>query len=557
MSVFDLPRLHFQGVATVHPATGGRRGGLVGLASAGGRSLSGRHPADPVSAEAGRERPGEQGRGPAQGPAQGPGQGPGQGHLTVDAEIVGVECRPGVVDTVDPVVGRAVDLWGHRDDDPATGSGGRARVLDVDPASDWTTALKVGRFCFGRDGRTQGAGHMAIGAVHGCHPPRWHNSVAGDDGTVRRSVVHQFVVTGGEDLDWLDDAAVSPAVRRLRHRASDAGFGGLVVQFALTRETAAHDPGRPDRWRLRGTIAPWRHHEPRTYPAGRLLVPERRPYGRLPGRLPGRPHNLCVEATDAHVTLNMVTALPVPADLGDLELRTADSAQLVARIPRKAYLEGADALAGGLVTVPAELSAAATAAEALLLTGTGPDGPVVLLREKEINVQVDDACLLLARPDSPHDADQDVEVLMRSYVRGRPRPVGEIVVRQFFNPRALPGDPVAACPRAWSSDVDVVRLRPGRRDSGAGAWASSCVLDTDRTGRGWFTLRGVTAGAARVLLSTEDEDMPCAVDRDGSAARAYDHDDALGYWPGAGYLSARVLPPPGPGSGRPGPGGGR
>ncbi|WP_113701969.1 ferritin-like domain-containing protein [Nonomuraea lactucae] len=568
MSVFDLPRLHFRGVATTHLPTGARNG-LVDLATSTALTDDGQpFPAHrpPVEYHDYLDRLGPRfdstGRPTPDGPfsaAKGE-DFSGNGHFSIDARIVSVEGRAGDIDTADPVVGRGVDMWGHYNEYLAT-TVNRARVFDVDPSSEWTTTLMVGQFCFGRDGRSHDVGYMATGAVRGFHPPRWHNaehvSDVGDHwlaSRLRRSVVYQFVVPEHEELTWLDEAAVSPAVRRLRATAASEEAGGLVVQFALSHMSAPLAPDQPSRWQLRGTIAPWRPHEPRTYPAGRLLVPDRRASGRAPGGL----HNLSVELTDEHVTLNMITAVPasgpvrdhrsgaaagLPAlvDVGDLELRTADSGRLVARVPRRAYLGEEYVLAGGLVTVPSEIPANAAAEEALHLVGTGPGGPVVLLREKEINVQVDDACHFLEHPRDPDDADHDVEVLVRSYVRGRPGAVGEIGVRQFFNPRALPRDPSARSPEARCSDVDIVRLRAGRRD-GSGAWSSTCVLDTDLAGRGWFTMRGAAAGTARVLLSAGAGDLPCDVDLPGSAALGYDHDDALGYWPGAGYLAVRVLP---------------
>ncbi|MFJ1647227.1 ferritin-like domain-containing protein [Streptomyces sp. NPDC088258] len=567
MSVFDLPRLHFRGVATTHLPTG-PRSGLVDLATNTALTADGApFPADRPPAEyhdyLDRSGPrfDSKGRPAPDGPfsaAKGE-DFAGNGHFSIDARIVSVEGRAGAVDTADPVVGRGVDMWGHYNEYLAT-TVNRARVFDVDPSSDWTTTLMVGQFCFGRAGRSHDVGYAATGAVHGFHPPRWHNAghVGGVGGRwpakrLSRSVVHQFVTERGE-LTWLDGVDGSAAVRRLRAAVGAAGSGGLVVQFALSHMSAPDVPDRPSRWQLRGTIAPWRPWEPRTYPAGRLLVPDRR----VAGRPVRGPHNLSVELTDEHVTLNMITALPVsgpagergsgapaapptPVDLGDLELRTADSDRLVARVPRQAYLGAEYALTCGLVTVPAELPASAAAGEALCLVGTGPGRPVTRLREKEINVQVDDACLFLEHPRDADDADHDVEVPVRSFVRGRPGAVGEIGVRQFFNPGALPRHPSARAPGARCSDIDIVRLRAGRRDAG-GAWSSACVVATDRAGRGWFTVRGASAGTARVLLSTGADDLPCDPDLPGSAAVGHDHDDALGYWSGAGYVSLRVLP---------------
>ncbi|RDG38277.1 ferritin-like domain-containing protein [Streptomyces corynorhini] len=551
MSVFDLPRLHFRGVATTHLPTG-PRGGLVDLATNTALTADGApFPAHRPPAEYHDHLDGlgprfdSTGRPAPEGPfnaAKGENFA-GNGHFSIDARIVSVEERAGRIDTADPLVGRAVDMWGHYNEYLAT-TVNRARVFDVDPSCDWTTALMVGRFCFGRDGRSHDAGYAASGAVRGCHPPRWHRTDHGGEADgpwppkrLRRSVVHQFV-TEDEELTWLDGVAGSPALRRLRAAVARAETGGLVVQFALGHGSAPQAPDRPTRWRLHGTIAPWRPHEPRTYPAGRLLVPDRSP----PGRSPGAPHHLTCELTDDQVTLNMITALSGPADIGDLELRTAVSGALVARVDRQAYLGEGYGLTCGLVTVPLGIPAEAAAGEGLVLVGTGPGGgPVTQLREREVNVQTDDACLFLEHPRTPDDAEHDVEVPVRSFVRGRPGAVDGIGVRQFFNPRALPRDPAARSPEARCSDVDIVRLRAGRRDA-PGAWASTCALATDAAGLGWFTLRGAAAGTARVLLSTGIGDLPCDPDLPGSAMVGYDHDDALGYWPGAGYLSVRVLP---------------
>ncbi|WP_434442858.1 ferritin-like domain-containing protein [Lentzea sp. E54] len=510
MSVFDLPRLHFAGTASTRLPTGPRNG-MVDLATNTALTAQGdpfpvhRPPAEyqqhldetgPRYDSAGREAPdgpfsAAKGRDFA-----------GNGHFSINARIVSAERLAGQSDTTDPVVGRAVDFWGHYNEYLAT-TVNRARIFDVDPASDWTTTLMVGQLGFGRDGRSHDVGYMATGTVRGFSPPRWHATGRGSGHwRLGRSVVHQFVVTD-DDLRWLDEAEMSPIAGLLKA----ARTGGLVVQFALDDQSAPQAPDQPSRWRLHGTIAPWRPDEPRTYPAGRLLVPDRATRNRL--------GNLTVGVADGHVTLNMITA-PAPAAVArDLELRTAGDDRLVARIPARAYTGDDAALTAGVVTVPAELSEEDTAVNALRLVAS--DG-VLLLREQEINLQVDDASVFVEHPRTPDDADHDVDVVVRSSVRGRPGAVHGITVRQFANPAARPRDP---------ADADIVSLR-----ADGSAWATTCVLNTDDTGRGRFTLRGRTAGTARVLLTATPE----------PAALGYDNDDKLGFWSGAGYLNVRVLP---------------
>jgi hypothetical protein len=478
----------------------------------------------------------------------------GSGHFSIDARIVGVETGPGNVDVGDPVVGRCVDMGGHYNEYLAT-TANRARVFDVDPASELTTTLMVGQFCFGRSGRSHDTGYMASGSVHGFQPPRWLNlrHVRGYEEHIlakrlRRSVVHQFVVATDDGLTWLHESDASPTVRRLRELVASDGYRGLVVQFALSHMTPPQEPDRPSQWHLRGTIAPWRPDELATYPAGRLLVPR---WDEEDARDDG-PHIMTVALTDEHAIFNMITAVPslrptdpaeppAPVDLGDLELRGVDTGRLVARLPREAYLGGEYHLTSGIVTVPSELTADTVGEEALCLVLANCTGGRPRLCEREVNVQADEASLIVEHPRDAADCDQDVEIEVRSYVRGRPAPVSGIVVRQFFNPAALPRNPAARSAEARCGDVTVARLRPGRLGE-SGAWSGTCGLGTDSTGRGWFMLRGARAGTTRILLSTGPDDIPCDAGRVGSAALGHDHTDILGFWPGAGHLSLRVLP---------------
>jgi hypothetical protein len=489
VSIFHLPRLHFAGVATTQLPTGPRNG-LLDLATNTALGAD----ATPFP----RDRPPQEYDGPLGEHFS------GNGHFAVDAVVSGVELRAGEVDLTDPVVGRRVDMWGHYNEYLQT-TVNRARVFDVDPSSNWTTTLMVGQFGFGRAGRSHDTGYALTGTVHGLQPPRWHDVRGG-------SVVHQFVVTR-EDLTWLGETGGSPAVETLgavlRSGADGLGAGGLVVQFALITPSTPHVPDTPKRWDMRGTIAPWHSTESRTYPAGRLLVPADRERA---------PHILSVDLTAQDVTLNMVTAIGPSRAPGDLELRTAGTGRLVARVPRQACV---DALrSGGVLRVPRAYTSDGADDEALVLVSS--QNGQTLSREREVSLQVDDACLILEHPRDTSDADHDVEVVFRSFVRGRPAPVETVWLRQFANPSALPLDPRAA-------RAEIVRLRSGDADS----WSSTCVTSTDEDGVGWFTLRGARAGSTRVLLTADAGELDVA---------GYDNDDVLGFWSAAGHMSVRVLP---------------
>ncbi|MFF9344615.1 MULTISPECIES: ferritin-like domain-containing protein [unclassified Streptomyces] len=529
MSVFDLPRVHFAGTALTRLPTG-PRSGLVDLASHTAlRDGGAGAPPEPFGVA-----------GPAAGyhahlaerGARG-GHFSGNGHLVWEARVTGTERTAGRVDRSDPLTGRSVDLWGHHN--PYLGTTvNRARVFDVDPASAWTATLMGGRFAFGREGRSHDAGYACLGGLRGFMPPRWQGFRP-----VARSL-HQCVAGAEDGLDWPAGAVDSPVVRALRAAVAERDGGALLVQFTLEAVAADEDGGgdAPQRWRLRGVVAPWSPGEPRSHPAGRLLVP----YGADGGA--DRPGPCTVRIGPEGVVVNEPYARGA-ADGGDgpvLELRTAGSGLTVAVLPRG--FRG-----GAVATVPAVSEEAVRRAgeEGLVVVR---DGGGVVLREREAVVLTDDAALILDHPDAERGDEHAVEVPLRSFLRGRPGPLPALEVRQYPNPRALPLDPAASGPLARTGDVTVVRLRAGRSGdrkaseaAGPEAAGAVCRIATDAEGHGWFTVSGARAGTARLLFATGPEDLP-PVDAaaPGSAAGCYDHDDALGFWAWAGTAAVRVLP---------------
>lgn len=580
MSIFDLPRIHFQGFARIHAPTG-HKSGLVDLSAnavyMNSKRFDYHHPASKYHEYLHQLGPrfNADGQWDQNGPfsmAKGWDFG-GNGHFAIDAKIVSTQRQLGQVDQTDLVVGRSIDMWGHHNEYLGT-TCNRARIFDCDPASNWTTSIMVGQLTFGRQGNSHEVPNMLSAPVEGVHPSRWHNFNHIRDlpehclkSEFKRAAVHQFTISKtARDLLWGKECALSPTVSLLRQAMNRDGVLGLVVQFSLSNMSAPVQPDSPVFWELHGTIGLWCAGEMSTYPHGRLLTP--REISHEPTL-----SNLTVQITPQAASLNMITAAPCVGraaqsgpgpthaigpklDLGELELRTVQNQTLVARIPAEAYQKEAHRLTSGIVEVslaePFEKLRDEIEGQGLCLIGLGQDGQQrVLVQEEEINLQVDNACLFVEFPDGEGAEDYAVEVEVRSWVRGCPAPLLAVYLHQFYNPRGLPqlryefeSDPANGgqtfhFPR--SSELNIVHFKPGMR-AHLGDYAPTCTISTDEQGRGWVTLRGVRSGTGRVLLSVCPDDVPWDSNHPDEASIAYDNDDLLGFWSGAGYFAVRVLP---------------
>jgi len=585
MSILDFPRLHFQGFARTHAPTG-HKNGLVDLSTntvyMNGKPFDHRRPVSEYHEYLYRLGPrfNAEGHWDEDGPfnmATGWDFG-GNGHFAIDAQIVSVQCVPGQVDQRDPVVGRSVDMWGHYNEYLGS-TFNRARIFDCDPASNWTNIIMVGQLTFGRQGVSHEVPHMLSAPVEGMQAARWQNFNHIRElpehclnSEFKRAAVYQFTISKeARNFMWGEESALSPTVSLLREAMTQDDVLGLVVQFSLSNMSAPVKPDFPVFWELHGTIGLWHEGEMSTYPHGRLLTP-RRVLQDAQETTSRTLSNLSVQVSPQGVGLNMVTAVPCVGraakpgpgpthaigpklDLGELELRTVHSQQLVARIPKEAYQQEAHQFTSGIVDVPLltpfEELCDEIEREGLCIIGMHPDGQrQILVQEEEINLQVDRACLFLEFPDWNRSEDHAVELEVRSFIRGRPGSVEAIHLRQFYNPRGLPHlryafeqdlvqtDQTFHFPR--SSELNIVDFKPGRRKD-IGNFAATGVVSTDEQGRGWITLRGIRSGTTRVLLSALPNEVPCDLSHPDEAVISYDNDDELGFWSGVGSFAVRVL----------------
>ena len=337
---------------------------------------------------------------------------------------------------------------------------------------------------------------------------------------------------------------------------------GLVVQFSISNMSAPTQPDAPSFWELHGTIGLWCLSELKTYPSGRLLTStESQAMG-----------NLSLKLNSQGISLNMITAIPCVGrslnsetgfhspdsklNLGDLEIRTVNSHRLIAKIPSEAYNKEAHQLTSGLVDIPYYPSEnwqdlrSDVENQGLCIIGTVDGERRVLVKEKEINLQVDDACLFVEFPNFEKGEDNAVELEVRSFVRGVPTSVQSIYVNQFYNPRAFPQlryqferdsnntDKTFHYPH--SSEIQIVGLKPGKLLDKE-EFNSSCEISTNTQGRGWFTLKGAKAGTCKILISSSLNEIPCGYDNLDEAEIAYDNDNKLGFWNASGFLAVRVM----------------
>ncbi len=278
--------------------------------------------------------------------------------------------------------------------------------------------------------------------------------------------------------------------------------------------------------------------------------------------------NLSLQVTPQGVSLNMLTAVPCVGraikagpgpthaiasklDFGELQLRTTTSQRLVARIPSEVYQKEAHQLTSGIVDVPlaAPFANLREEIEQQGLCIVDKQGQI-LVQEKETNLQVDDACLFLEFSDLQRGKDYTEEIEIRSFVRGCPAPIETVYLHQFYNPKGLPQlryeferDPANAGQTFHfppSCELNIVHFKPGKGNQ-RNDFAPTCVISTNSQGRGWVTLRGIQPGTTRILLSHQADELPCDQNHPDQAIIAYDNDNLLGFWSGAGCFAIRVL----------------
>lgn len=278
----------------------------------------------------------------------------GNNHFSWEnVRISGVQLAPGEVNEQDSLVGAGLALWGHYNDCLRT-SFNRARWVELDPARTDAVQIYAGQITLSPAAAGPATPHLFSADIERPHAARWvrpqhiversRHVLDPEFGLVR---LFQFSVAKNDPHFLFGEAHGAHAgLMALARTLNDDHVQGLTIQYALFNMSTPQQPGSPVFYDLTGCIGLWRHGEPATSPAGRLLLPEHTGMG---------PVWLTVQ--DNRATLNMMTALPFTTraeraqsalkpthelggklPLGELVLRSP-SGRVLARVPEARYLD--------------------------------------------------------------------------------------------------------------------------------------------------------------------------------------------------------------------------
>jgi hypothetical protein len=559
MAVLDIPRIHFRGIARVHAPTGANNlfGNIDIRKNAvliDGRSVEAACPATDFHdyLRTHGTRYDATGKANPQGPfstAAGWDFG-GNGHFSWhETRVTAVQLTAGSVCTEDALVGSYVELWGHYNEYLRTTSN-RARWIDIDPSSRWTTQISAGQLTVGRTASTIRTPTLLSAEFDCPHSTRWlrcdrvpvlaANVNAWHIGASR---LFQFSVPKGRQLGFAEESGASRALQALQTALEVPEIRGITVQYCVFNMSTPIQPDAPIFYDLIGTIGVWRHGELATLPAGRMLVPAdaAAPLGtasvlidagwarfNLANAVPFR--NREVERRSAvHPTHD----LGPPFLQGDLELREQNG-RLLTKIPERHWTQGGKFLElGGILDTPLETCASPiTSAHALELQMVTHGERRVVLREREWVLESDESVLSVESRDVTRNNDHATRVELFSWYRGVPTEV-DINIHQYRNPYGAAAD---SCVVAEINTVEFAAI-----GSNSPEFSPSCTVRTDANGQGAVLLRGTAAGSARLALATAKERWwPAGAE--GDAVVAYDNANRLRHWECEGQLHIRVLP---------------
>lgn len=563
MSVFDFPRIHFRGFCRAHVPTGDQnRLPMIDLGSRRvfwrGEEVTGSSATDfqrRIHAESAHFD--AAGRWSTDGPfCEAGGWNPGgSGHVAwEDVAVTAVEIAPGCC-VEDGLVGTSIDLFGHTNEILAT-TCNRARWIEGDSTSRWTTMILAGRLAIGRRSTSVHEAYGLSVELEGHQLARWLNTrrlrssfphAIRDE--IARSLLFQVVISPEACQFGQEMVARCPVLAMLRQALGSGEYAGLVAQYSVFNLGLPAEPGQPGFYDLVGTLAPWRPDEPQSHPAGRVFRATTPALGAF-----------SVAASDRRVGWNLLNAVGFERDpawpvagrrtpevtafsgAGTLCLRVRGARPVITALEPAVYAGPEFWSRGGLFDSPL-LAAAVPPDEPLevwsLDRRTGEETLVAVEAPWVIESTPAHLWLEHAHPERPEDTDAPVRV--RAFHRGRPAAGAVLEISSHLNPNGVvPEAPAGVATRPLllfcSGDRDAPRV-----------FAPTCHVTTDAAGWAAFSARGVAGGGARIVFRPEGHAAGTETRTDDGAEAAwarpdYDNANLTRRWETASCSYARVLP---------------
>lgn len=233
----------------------------------------------------------------------------GTGHFFLDnVKICSVQTEACQTRTDDKIVGALLDIWGSHHDYLAR-TFNRARWVDADSTSFWTSQVYAGQFVLGRDIQNTSTPNIFSAAINMPHDACWINSqhiMNIDHGVFTKEFAASRVFTlnlskeTGEFL-WSDRYLESNVLKHMKAKLDKEPYAkGFTIQYALMNPSLPMAADIGLFYDIYGTIGIWYEDEVINYPSGRILTSiSDKSLGPIAFKL----HENCI-------SLNMVTSIP-------------------------------------------------------------------------------------------------------------------------------------------------------------------------------------------------------------------------------------------------------
>ncbi|WP_105167967.1 iminophenyl-pyruvate dimer synthase VioB [Pseudoalteromonas sp. T1lg23B] len=495
MSVLDLPRIHFKGVARVNVPTANRNVHNT-LEIATNTVL---HKGQAVDIKMSPKAYHEylQSLGPklnAQGMADENGQFSlacgynmsGNNHFSWhDTEITALQIRPGECLQQDPLLGGTLNLWGHYNEYLRT-SFNRARWVDNDPTRPDSALIYAGQLTISAPNSEANTAHVFSADIDCTHGVRWLNpgyieqpqphGFAADLAAAR---LFQFTVSK-DSKDFIINQLnlESEFLEHLKLALAEPDVKGLIVQYCVSNLSPPSQPNMAVFCDLHGSIGLWREHEMATCPAGRILQPENHEHF----------SNIALQVSQHGLSLNMaisvghqgyLEALPVDSglppkladkvSLGDLQLQSKEG-QTLAMIPEALYNQSLKT--AGIIDIPIELNASDLANQSLKLVSDKHSW-----HEIDWYVQGEQHITYMESPNPKSNQKSNQLVEVYSYFRGTPRAINKLA--------------------SHNCTTQLISCAP--------------YVETAENGRGQFLIEALSAGSGQIFLGEQHSPLQVRV----------------------------------------------